>query len=285
MKAILKVAALFIAASAFSLDASAGSLLGGLVTTGSDSGNSSGLISLGTSSSTTSVGVGGSDGVSVNLPIGGKTTSSGGSSIGVPGVVDVSTSSSGSGSNVGVKLLGGSGGSLSTNPLGLLGSDGGVTVGLPNLGGITGGGGNDGGGGNGGNGGNGSVNVYIQGANGGGRTISRTTNNSFEIPSGISDRLRLLLRILAERDYLRVSDGRAVCLNAFGIAEVANWVPRGEWGALQKALGKYSDDIYLLRQLLANCRSAAQRQALNLTDLNRVIAIDIQGGRPVLYML
>src|SRR5690606_35669704 len=110
--------------------------------------------------------------------------------------------------------------------------------------------------------------------------------NSFAIPSGISSRLQALLRILAERDYLRISNGRAVCLNSFGVAEVASWVPRKDWGSLQKALAGYSQDIYVLRQMLANCRSAAQRQALNLTQLNRVIAIDVgRDGRPVLFML
>jgi hypothetical protein len=109
---------------------------------------------------------------------------------------------------------------------------------------------------------------------------------AFTIPQGISSRLKTLLRILAERDYLRISNGRAVCLNSFGIAEVAGWVPRKDWGALQKALASYSQDIYTLRQLLANCRSNAQRQALNITQLNRVIALDIgRDGRPVLFML
>jgi hypothetical protein len=62
-------------------------------------------------------------------------------------------------------------------------------------------------------------------------------------------------------------------------------VPQKDWRSLQQALTTYSEDIYTLRQMLANCRSPAQRQALGISDLNRVIAIDIQGGQPVLLML
>ena len=97
--------------------------------------------------------------------------------------------------------------------------------------------------------------------------------------------MQSLLRILAARNYLRLANGKAMCLTSFNIAEVGSWIPQKDWGAMQNALGAYSQDIYTLRQLLANCRNANQRQALNLTDLNRVIAIDIKGGQPVLYML
>ncbi len=96
----------------------------------------------------------------------------------------------------------------------------------------------------------------------------------------------MLLQILAERDYLQLSNGRAVCLKAFGVAEVAGWIKKSEWDELQSALSGYSQDIFALRQLLANCRSGGQREALNLSNLNRVIAIDIGAdGRPVLFML
>jgi hypothetical protein len=53
-----------------------------------------------------------------------------------------------------------------------------------------------------------------------------------------------------------------------------------------RVLATNSQDIYTLRQLLANCRSAEQRQALTLTQLNRFIAIDINmNGQPLLFML
>ncbi len=226
----------------------------------------------------------------------------------MPDVVEASTGSSGGGTTAGVEILGG-GNDVSINPLGLLGDSGGVTVGLPALGGAggsNGSNGNDGNdgnnGSNGSNGGNGSgtnglVINYFANANGGGsgglggttggsRAGNGGSGGSFVIPPGISSRLQGLLRILAERDYLRISNGRAVCLNSFGVAEIASSIPRRDWAKLQQALSAYSDDIFTLRQLLANCRSRAQRQALNLTDLNRVIALDVGAdGRPVLYML
>ena len=358
MKSVVGLlAAGLLATSLIPLNANGASLLGGLVKTGEDSGNSNQVISLGSSDGGSSIGLLGSEGVSVNLgggsvPIvgdllGGDGSNSGsvpvvggllgGSNgglpvvgdllggngvtlpvdlgdvdIGVPGVAGVSTSpAQGGGTSVGIELLGGGGGSVSSNPLGLLGN-GGINVSLPGLGDIGGGdddddggggtggnggnggngggsgGGGNGGGGSGGNGG-GSGGSGGNGSGGGGTIVKYFSNDSgsgFVIPQGISSRLKALLRILAERDYLRISNGRAVCLNSFGIAEVAGWVPQKDWGALQKALATYSQDIYTLRQLLANCRSNAQHQALNLTQLNRVIAIDIgNDGRPVLFML
>ncbi len=367
------LAAGLLATSLIPLDASGASLLGGLVKTGKDSGNANQIVSLGSGDDGSSIGLLGSEGVSVSLPVGsgdsvpvvGDLLGGGGGSVpivgdllgggdgggggggslpvvgdllgdggvtlpvdlgdidvGVPGVASVKTSSaSGGGSNVGLELLGGGGDNVSTNPLGLLGN-GQVSVSLPGLGGLVpGGGGNDDDNGNGGNGNGGNGGSGGNGGNGGGSAsnggggsdsggrgggtgggggtsggvIVKYFNNgngngdsagAFTIPSGISSRLRTLLRILAERDYLRISNGRAVCLNSFGIAEVAGWVPRKDWGALQKALASYSQDIYTLRQLLANCGSNAQRQALNITQLNRVIALDIgRDGRPVLFML
>ena len=322
------LAAGLLAASLIPLEASGASLLGGLVKTGKDSGNSNQIISLGSGDGGSSVGLLGSEGVSVNLPLGsgnsvpviGDVAGGGGGSVpvvgdllgggggsgvslpvdlgnanvGVPGVASVTSSpASGGGSNVGIELLGGGGDSISTNPLGLLGN-GGISISLPGLGGILPGGddGLDGdNGNNGSNGSNGANGGNGNGEGGGGVIVKYLTNNGggdggFMIPEGISSRLRALLRVLAERDYLRISNGRAVCLNSFGVAEVAGWVPQKDWGALQKALATYSQDIYTLRQLLANCRSNAQRQALNITQLNRVIAIDIgNDGPPVLFML
>jgi hypothetical protein len=372
------IAAGLLATSLIPLQASGASLLGGLVKTGKDSGNSSQIVSLG-SGNGTSIGLLGSEGISVNVPLGSGSsvpglddaTGGGGGSVpivgdllgggdggglpvvdnllggdgggglpvvgnllggngvtlpvdlgdidaGVPGVADIHTSpASGGGTSVGIELLGGGGGSIKTNPLGLLGN-GGISVSLPGLGGTididdddddggnggnggngsngNGGGGNGGGGGGGTGGNNGGGSGGHgggggSGGTGGGGTIikylgSNNGDGGFAIPSGISDRLRALLKILADRDYLRIANGRAVCLNSFNVAEVSGWVPQKDWGALQKALSKYSQDIYTLRQLLANCRDAEQRQALNLTNLNRVIAIDInKNGQPVLFML
>ncbi|HEX4297129.1 MAG TPA: hypothetical protein VHZ56_03835, partial [Devosia sp.] len=78
---------------------------------------------------------------------------------------------------------------------------------------------------------------------------------------------------------------RAICLPAFGRSEVSSWLPRKDWAGLQRVLPTYMNDILTLRQLLANCASPTQRQALNVGDLNRVIGVDIQAGKPILYML
>ena len=261
MKTIFQIAAA-LSVAMFAGSAPAQSLLGldlgNLITSGS-SGN--GIVSTDTSGGNTSIGLLGSDGLSVNLP----TSGTGGSnSVGLAGVLEVSgTTTQGGGSSLGISVLGGTPQSNSLNPLGLLGSGGGnagnTTVNLyANLGG----GGNGGAGANGGNGGNSGINI-----------------------TGVSSRMQALLRILAARNYLSLANGKAVCLTSFNIAEVGSWIPQKDWAAMQNALGAYSQDIYTLRQLLANCRNKNQRQALNLTDLNRVIAIDIKGGQPVLYML
>ena len=298
------LAAGLLAASLIPLDASAASLLGGLVKIGKESGNSNRIVSIDTRKGGASVGLLGSDGVSVNL--GGDSGGKGVTlpvdldsvDVDVPGVAAIKTDPApGGGTRVDVELLGGGGGSVSTNPAGVLGN-GGVSVKLPDLGNVANGNGNGGGnGGNGGNGGSGGKGGNGGGAGGnggnggsGGIVVKYLGNggggDGFVVPEGISSRLQALLRILAERDYLRISDGRAVCLDSFGVAEVAGWVPQKEWGKLQRALTGYSQDIYVLRQLLANCRSAAQRQALNLTQLNRVIAIDIgKDGQPILFLL
>ena len=277
MKSAYRIALAGALALSFLVPAEAASLLGGLIKTGTDSGNNTQPVSVGTGSGGTSVGLLGTGGVSLNLPTGGGSgglPGLGSGNVGVPGVASLTTSSGSGGTGADLGLLGGGGSTLSLNPGGLLGGDGGLGVTLPGLGGTGGTGGVGGGGGNGGGGP--VINYYGNGGGGG----------SFAIPSGISSRLQMLLRILAERDYLQLSNGRAVCLNSFGVAEVAGWIKKSEYGALQQALAGYSQDIYTLRQLLANCRSNDQRQALNLSNLNRVIGIDIgPDGRPVLYML
>ena len=270
--------------------ASSASLLGGLINTGSDSGNTSDLIS---SNSDGSTGVGGTNGISINT--GGLTGGLGGGLGGLPsgdtaapGVADISTgTSSGGGTQAGVSLLGGGGTSISTNPFGLLGNGGSGSLTLPGLGGTSGTPGTPGRPGTpgtpgtpgfaglpGGGGSNGLTG--INGRNGGG----------FVIPGNASNRLRSILAMLAQRDWIRMVNGRAICLANFGTAEVSSWLPQRDWAGLNAALPQYAQDIATLRQLLANCRSGAQRQALDVRDLNRVIGIDVaSNGTPVLYML
>lgn len=271
----MKVILGLIAASVFSVTmatpAAPASLLGGLINTGSDSGNGSGLIS---NNSNGSLGVGGSNGVSVNLGgLGGGLGGSG--STGVPGVADISTGqSSGGGTTLGASLLGGGGTTLGLNPLGLFGNSGGLNVSLPGFGG--------------GNGGPGTPGAPgAPGANGyGGYNGYNGQNGGVYIGTNVSSRLRSILAMLAQRNWIRMVNGRAICLGYFGTAEISSVLPAKDWANLNAALPQYAQDIATLRQLLANCRTPQQRQALNVRDLNRVIGIGVgQGGVPVVYML
>jgi hypothetical protein len=249
--------------------------LGGLINTGSDSGNGSGLVS---SNDNGSIGVGGSGGVSVNLggalggDGGGVLGGLGGSggSTGVPGVAEIS----GNGSGVNASLLGGGGTSLS-----LLGSN----VTLPGLGGLGLGGGP---GAPGAPGAPGSNGFGSNGSNGYNGFSGGNGSNGITLPGNISSRLRSILAMLAARDWISLANGRAICLSNFGTAEVTSMLPQKDWSDLNRALPSYAQDIATLRQLLANCRSSSQRQALNVRDLNRVIGIDVNSrGEPILYML
>jgi len=260
--------------------ASSASLLGGLIGTGADSGNSSDIVS---NNSNGSIGAGGTNGVSVNT--GGLSGGFGGlsgSDAGAPGVADVSTgTSSGGGTQAGVSLLGGGGSSISTNPFGLLGSGGSGSLTLPGLGGTNGAPGTPGSTGTTGFGG-----LPGSGGSNGLTGITGRSGGGVVIPGNASSRLRSILAMLAQRDWIRMVNGRAICLANFGTAEVSSWLPQRDWAGLNAALPQYAQDIATLRQLLANCRSGAQRQALNVRDLNRVIGIDIaSNGTPVLYML
>lgn len=227
-----------------------------------------------------------------------------GGSTGVSGVATVNTSTPpAGGANVGATLLGGGGGTIQTNLGGLLGDSSGVSVNLPNLNGLLGGGGN-GGNGDGGNGntGGGGITINLPPSNGlpgtgGGGGIGGGNNGSypsvyyasvggaagsFAIPDGVSPRLRLLLKILADRDWLQLSNGQALCLSGYGTAHVNGWLPNKDWPAFQRVLANYSQDIGTLRQLLANCHNPGLTQA----SLNSVIGLDIRkDGSPVLFML
>jgi hypothetical protein len=289
MKTAFTLIAAGLVTLAFASPSPAASLLGGLIKTGPDSGNGSGLI---TSNGDGGVGVGGTNGVSVNLGdgLGGLGGGGGGlggvlgggGSTGVPGVAEVSASqTSGGGTKAGVSLLGG-GNDLKLNPLGLLGNGGSLTASLPGLGGLGGTGGTPGAPGtpgiNGSNGFNGfgGINGYngVKGSSG------------VYIPSNVSSRLRSILAMLAARDWIRLVNGRAICLGRFGSAEISSILPRRDWAGFNAALPQYAQDIATLRQLLANCMSPQQRQALNLRDLNRVVGIDLgRNGTPVVYFL
>lgn len=282
------IAAGLVAVLLAAIPAPAASLLGGLVTTGSDTGNGSGLIS---NNNNGSVGVGGSNGAAVNtggltsgLGSGGLGIGSGlgSGSAGVPGVADVSSGSGSGGTNVGATLLGGGGSTLGLNPAGIFG-DGGANVTFP---GLNGGSGEPGTPGTPGEPGAPGSNGIAGSSGFGGFNGINGSNGSFYIDPNVSSRLRAILAMLAERNWIRLVDGRAICLGNFGTADVSNVLPRSDWAGLNAALPHYAQDISTLRQMLANCRSPQQRQALDVRDLNRVIGIDIgRGGRPVVYLL
>ena len=282
--------------------AQSASLLGGLINTGADSGNGSGVVS---NNDNGSIGIGGSNGASVNLggALGGGDGGGlggllgggggggglggvlgGGGNTGVPGVAEVSNGNGGTNAS----LLGGGGSNINV-PLGnLLGGGGnGLNVELPNLGlnGLLGGPGNNGNPGAPGGGGTNGLNGF-GGSNGFNGFNGGNGSAGVSLPSNISSRLRSILQVLAARDWIALANGRAICLSNFGKAEVSNILPQSDWSGLNQALPSYAQDISTLRQLLANCRSSSQRQALDVRDLNRVIGIDIKrNGQPVLYML
>ena len=293
------VAASILLALMTTAPASSASLLGGLINTGADSGNSGDLVS---NNSDGSIGLGGANGASVNLGgatgglgggggLGGLTGGltdglSGGGNVGAPGVADISTGTSGNGgTQAGVSLLGGGGTSLSGNPLGLLGNGGGTPVTLPGLGGSNGTPGRPGTAGLPGSSGINGV-AGINGTSGFNGFNGVNGRAGVSIPADASSRLRSLLAILAQRDWIRMVNGRAICLGNFGTAEISRALPSADWAGLNAALPQYAQDISTLRQLLANCPSPSQRQALDVRDLNRVIGVDIgRNGTPVLYML
>ncbi|MEP7241094.1 MAG: hypothetical protein ABI697_09445 [Devosia sp.] len=232
---------------------SAGSLLGNLGgLLGGGSGNSSG--------SSSGSGSGNTGGNSGGLNLG--------------GVASASSNSSNNGTSVNGSLLGGGGSSISTNLAGLLGDQGGVSVTLPNLGGL-----------------NGIITINDPndpnppnppvGPNG---RYYGSSGGGFLIPAGISSRLRMLLQILQDRDWLQLSDGRAVCLRSFGTASVGGWLPQRDWMLFQKVLPNYAPDIALFRQLLANCHSGGRN--FDSAALTRVIGLDLRAdGTPVVFML
>jgi hypothetical protein len=60
-------------------------------------------------------------------------------------------------------------------------------------------------------------------------------------------------------------------------------VRRDEVAALRQAVKFYAADIARLQKLLGVC--ATNSAFLRKRDINRVIAIDIHNGQPVLFML
>lgn len=147
---------------------------------------------------------------------------------------------------------------------------------------------------------NGGVTIIVDPGNGGGGGgVQPRINNAIDglgnnlgnnlgnsLPGNLSSKLQWLLQMLGERNHLALSNGRAVCLNSFGVGELSGIIKRSEWDEMQQVIANYAQDIYMARKLLAACTNAQQRAQLSIGDVNRVIGIDFSAdGRPVLYML
>ncbi|KKB84947.1 hypothetical protein VW29_09035 [Devosia limi DSM 17137] len=109
------------------------------------------------------------------------------------------------------------------------------------------------------------------------------SGSGFTLPGNSSSRLSYLAKLLENRAWLRFAKGNSVCLPASGVANVANVVSQRDYGRVNALLAGYSSDIGNLRSLLARCGS---RQAINRSDIERAIAVDLRrDGTVILYVL
>jgi hypothetical protein len=226
-----------------------------------------------------------------------------GGSVGVPGVAEVTVGPSGL-SDVQVNVLGGGGESIGTGVPSILGqSPVNLALNLPDTGSLPveipllPSGGNGANGSNGTNGANGTggsntFNIFLgsNGTNGVNGGNGGAGGNSFVSNGGgstgliaSSSRLRMLLKILEDRDWLRLAAGNAVCLPGFGTTSINGWLNRNEMAQMQAVVQAYKRDIVTLQKMLANCRG--NRSLISRNDMKRVIGVDIKDGRPVLFML
>jgi hypothetical protein len=198
----------------------------------------------------------------------------------VPKVVTNTLSTSNNSVGNDTQVLGGGGTKIQTGNLGgLLGPNGGVSVELPDanslltgvLPGDPGDPGNPGGDPL-------DPNVIFGNGSGGG-------GGSFTMPSGISAQLRMLIEILKNKAWVNYAEGNKVCLPAFGRAEIKGWIPKKDWDELAEIIPVFKNDILTLQKMMANCRSAIQKQALAGKG-NRVVGVGVSAeGLPVVYFL
>jgi hypothetical protein len=201
--------------------------------------------------------------------------------IGVGGVATIGVGGNGS---VNGTVLGGGGPSLGLPLDGILGGGAGVNIRLP--GGILGDGGILGGGqgprGPGGSAGAPGAPGGSVGIGGGGRYPAIGGGGGGGAPAVLnSSRLKLLAGVLQNRFWLRFAQGNKVCLPAFGVANVANWIKPNEYGGLYQLLGAYGDDIATLQQMLKRCRNGQDRRV----DIGRVIGVDFKDGQVVVMTM
>jgi hypothetical protein len=121
----------------------------------------------------------------------------------------------------------------------------------------------------------------LQGDPGGPRVGTFDPDATYRGLDNGSPRLRTILRVLQNRAWLPLVQGRQLCLRRFGIADVGSWVRPGEREHLHRLLGAFVEDIALLRQLLNRCRNGQQRRI----DIGRVVGVDLRADGLVVMMV
>jgi hypothetical protein len=205
------------------------------------------------------------------------------------------------GSSTTASILGGGGDAISVNTGSLLGGSGSsLTVELPSTGTITGGlplpthnqpGAPGPSGSNGVNGNNGVNGVNGTGGGlfasiGNSRTIfsSGSTSPGSAASTGVtnSSRLKMLIRIMDDRDWLKLVGNNQICLGRVQAADVGQWLPKTDWAGFRRVIGFYDHDIKMLQKLLASCKS--NRAIIGSATIRRVIGLDLHNGKPVLFL-
>jgi hypothetical protein len=191
--------------------------------------------------------------------------------VGATGVATLSFSNN-NGTNANAKVLGGGGQGINVPLSQLLGGNSGADLELPNLAALIGG--------NGGNGIPGAPGTDgTDGTNGGNGYGGGNGSNGMNGING-SSRLKMLLRILQERAWLRFAQGNKLCVSNFGVADVASWVKPREYEKLQQLIVAFGPDIQMLQQMMKRCRNGQNR----LVDVARVIGIDLKENGEIVVM-
>lgn len=116
----------------------------------------------------------------------------------------------------------------------------------------------------------------------GGSAVQGSDIAPFSAGNG-SSRMRTLLGVLNDRDWLDLAEGNALCLSGFGAASISSWLKPADLQLLDDVVDHYSGDIATLQKMIANCR--ANRSVISRNDIKRVIGLDVRNGQPVLFML
>lgn len=113
-------------------------------------------------------------------------------------------------------------------------------------------------------------------------TASSRSNSSGTIAQSRSNKLRMLLGILQNCEWLRFAAGNGVCLPPFAVTQVREMLNSREERQLNDLIAGFAEDIATMRSMMANCDGTR----LNPGDINRVIGVGVtSNGAPVLYVL